>query len=70
VIGDDGLEGIKIAQGYARGKAHLTVQRPTLDLRRRGIVLAVCSKNTDEVAHEPFEKYPEMLLKLDHIAVF
>jgi FkbH-like protein len=33
-------------------------------------VLAVSSKNTDEVAREPFEKHPEMLLKLDHIAVF
>jgi FkbH-like protein len=70
VIGDDGLEGIKIAQGDARGEAHLAIQRMALDLRRRGIVLAVSSKNTDEVAREPFEKHPEMLLKLEHIAVF
>ena len=70
VIGDDGLEGIKIAQGDAIGEAHLAVQRLALDLRRRGIVLAVSSKNTDEVARAPFEQHPEMLLKLDHIAVF
>ncbi len=70
VIGDDGLEGIQIAQGDARGEAHLAVQRLALDLRQRGIVLAVCSKNTDEVARKPFEDHPEMLLKLDHIAVF
>lgn len=70
VIGDDGLEGINIAQGDARGEAHLAVQRLALDLRKRGIVLAVSSKNTDEVAREPFQKHPEMLLKLDHIAVF
>jgi FkbH-like protein len=70
VIGDDGLEGIKVAQGDARGEAHLTVQRLALELRERGIVLAVSSKNTDEVAREPFEKHPEMLLKLEHIAVF
>lgn len=70
VIGDDGLEGIKIAQGDARGEAHLAVQRLALDLRQRGIVLAVSSKNTDEVAREPFERHPEMLLKLEHIAVF
>jgi FkbH-like protein len=70
VIGDDGLEGIQVAQGDARGEAHLAVQRLALDLRRRGIVLAVSSKNTDEVAREPFEKHPEMLLKLDHFAVF
>ena len=70
VIGDDGLDGIKVAQGDARGEAHLAVQRLALDLRQRGIVLAVSSKNTDEVAREPFEKHPEILLKLDHIAVF
>jgi FkbH-like protein len=70
VIGDDGLDGIQVAQGDARGEAHLAVQRAALDLRQRGIVLAVSSKNTDEVAREPFEVHPEMLLKLDHIAVF
>jgi len=70
VIGDDGLEGIRIAQGDATGEAHLAVQRLALDLRQRGIVLAVSSKNTDEIAREPFLKHPEMLLKLDHIAVF
>ena len=70
VIGDDGLEGIKIAQGDATGEAHLAVQRLALDLRHRGIMLAVSSKNIDEIARAPFEQHPEMLLKLDHIAVF
>ena len=70
VIGDDGLEGIKLAQGDAAGEAHLAVQRLALDLRQRGIVLAVSSKNTDEIARAPFLEHPEMLLKLEHIAVF
>lgn len=70
VIGDDGLDGIKVAQGDAQGEAHLAVQRLALDLRQRGIVLAVSSKNTDELARQPFEKHPEMLLKLEHVAVF
>ena len=70
VIGDDGLEGIQIAQGDAAGEAHLAVQRFALELRQRGVVLAVSSKNTDEIAREPFNKHPEMLLKLDHFAVF
>jgi FkbH-like protein len=70
VIGDDGLEGIKVAQGDARGEAHLAVQRLALNLRERGVVLAVSSKNTDEIARTPFTQHPEMLLKLDHIAVF
>jgi FkbH-like protein len=70
VIGDDGPEGIKIAQGDATGEAHLAVQRLALDLRQRGILLAVSPKNNEEIARAPFEQHPEMLLKLDHIAVF
>lgn len=70
IIGDDGLEGIKIAQGDAVGEAHLAVQRMALALRERGIVLAVSSKNTDEIARRPFQEHPEMLLREDHFAVF
>ena len=70
VIGDDGLEGIKLSQGDAEGEAFLDLQRYALQLRNRGIVLAVCSKNTDEVARSPFRQHPEMILKEEHIAVF
>ena len=70
VIGDDGLEGIRIAQGDPVGEAFLTLQQMALALRQRGIVLAVASKNTDETARLPFRNHPEMLLREDHIAVF
>ena len=70
VTGDEGPAGIRSAQGDAAGEAHLSVQRMALDLRQRGVVLAVSSKNTDEVARAPFLEHPEMLLKLDHLAVF
>lgn len=70
VIGDDGLEGIIIGQGNATGEAHLAVQQTALNLRARGVVLAVSSKNTDEIARTPFQKHPEMLLREEHIAVF
>lgn len=70
VIGDDGLEGIVIGQGNPVGEAHLEVQQTALALRDRGIVLAVSSKNTDEIARQPFRKHPDMLLKENHIAVF
>ncbi|MGB3797461.1 MAG: hypothetical protein WA957_14310, partial [Alteraurantiacibacter sp.] len=41
-----------------------------LALRERGIVLAVCSKNTDEIAREPFRNHTEMAIKESHVAVF
>jgi FkbH-like protein len=70
VIGDDGLTGIRLAQGDATGEAYLEVQRAALDLRARGVVLAVASKNTDAVARAAFREHPEMLLREDHIASF
>jgi len=70
VIGDDGLDGIKLAQGDAAGEAHLAVQQLALELRERGVVLAVSSKNNDDVARLPFRSHPEMLLRESHIAVF
>ena len=70
VIGDDGLEGIKLAQGDPTGESHLSVQELALTLRARGVVLAVSSKNTDAIARRPFAEHPDMLLREEHIAVF
>ena len=70
VIGDDGIDGIILGQGSAAGEAFLAIQKMALELRARGIMLAVSSKNEDETARGPFLNHTEMLLKLDHIAVF
>ena len=70
VIGDDGVEGIKLGQGSASGEAHLAVQALAMDLRRRGVVLAVCSKNEEAAALIPFREHDEMLLKEEHISAF
>jgi FkbH-like protein len=70
VIGDDGLNGIRLGQGSSTGEAHLALQRYALALRQRGIVLAVCSKNDEANARLPFREHPEMLIREEHIAVF
>jgi FkbH-like protein len=40
------------------------------DLNRRGVLLAVCSKNDPETAMLPFQRHPEMVLKETDIAAF
>ncbi|MDE7378302.1 MAG: HAD-IIIC family phosphatase [Paraprevotella sp.] len=70
IVGDDGWENIQIGHGLGIGKAFTEFQQWILKLKNRGIILAICSKNDEEKAKEPFEKNPEMLLKLDDIAVF
>jgi FkbH-like protein len=70
VIGDDGIAGIKLGQGSAAGEAYAAFQRYARDLGQRGVILAVCSKNDEANALEPFASHPEMVLKRDDIACF
>ncbi len=70
VIGDDGLEGIAIGQGSPLGEAYTAFQEYARELSRRGVILAVCSKNDEANAMEPFDKHPEMVLKRGDIACF
>lgn len=69
IIGDDGLENIQIGT-LGIGKAFSEFQYWVKKLKNRGIIVAVCSKNTESVAKEPFEKHPDMVLHLEDIAVF
>ncbi len=70
VIGDDGIEGIKLGQGNPTGEAFLAMQRYAAQLGQRGIILAVCSKNDMAVAEAVFENHPEMALRRGDIAAF
>jgi len=70
VIGDDGLEGIQLGHGLGIGKMFTEFQMWIKKLKQRGIIICVASKNNEETAKEPFEMHPDMVLKLDDIAVF
>jgi FkbH-like protein len=70
VIGEDGVEGIAVGPGTPEGEAHLRLQRYLLDLKRRGILLAVCSKNNPEDARLPFLQHAQMALRLEDFAAF
>jgi FkbH-like protein len=69
-VGDDGLEGIVLGPGSARGEAHLSLQRYAKQLIERGVILAVCSKNDPVTAESVFREHPEMVLKRSDIAAF
>ncbi len=70
VIGDDGLTGIVIGQGSPVGEAYVEFQRFARDLSRRGVILAVCSKNDEQTALSPFKEHPEMVLSQGDFASF
>jgi HAD superfamily phosphatase (TIGR01681 family) len=70
VIGDDGVDGIKASVGDPKGESFLNFQEYCKRLKSRGILLAVCSKNTLENALLPFKENPDMVLHEDDFVVF
>jgi FkbH-like protein len=69
VIGDDGIENIQVGE-LGMGHAYDALQLWAKELKNRGIILAVCSKNNEDTAQAPFREHPDMTLRLDDIAVF
>ncbi len=70
VVGDDGLHGININPSDAVGEAYLAFQKYLKRLKERGVILAVCSKNEEDIAKLVFIEHPDMILHLDDIACF
>ncbi len=54
LIGDDGLNGIKLGNESASGEAYMAFQNYSKELKQRGVLLAVCSKNEHDIAKEGF----------------
>ena len=69
VIGDDGLEGIALGE-FDEGEAFVSFQKFIHELKRRGVILAVVSKNEHSIAIVPFREHPHMALKEEDISVF
>ncbi len=69
ILGDDGVDGIELGDAGV-GLAFQRFQRSIAQLKDRGILLAVCSKNHEETAREAFRTHPEMVLKEDAIVAF
>jgi FkbH-like protein len=69
VIGDDGIDGIKLGAGDPAGEAFSAFQDYVLALSQRGIILAVCSKNEKSAAMSGFD-HPSSRLKLQDFSAF
>ena len=67
VVGEDGPGGIRI-DGDAVGRAHMAFQQAVLELHRRGVILAINSRNNIADVEEAFQLRPEMPLALEHFA--
>jgi FkbH-like protein len=68
VVGEDGVAGLKLGHEFP-GNVYLRIQRELLELRNRGVLLVLLSKNNEADARQVFDSLPDMLLKWDDFAV-
>lgn len=66
VLGEEGLDGIKLHRDDYPGNVFYEVQKHLLNLRKKGVLLAINSKNNEADVFEAFEKHPHILLKKEH----
>lgn len=69
IIGDDGLNGIKLGNESASGEAYMAFQNYVKELKQRGVLLAVCSKNEHDIAKEGF-KHSDSVLTFEDFTSF
>ncbi|MCA9737460.1 MAG: HAD-IIIC family phosphatase [Gemmatimonadota bacterium] len=69
IIGEDGLAGIKLGSVHP-GSPYQEFQREIVSLARRGIIVALCSKNNEEDVWEVFDRHPDMVLRRDDVAAW
>jgi FkbH-like protein len=69
VVGDDGVDGIRIGADSAEGESYRAFQRYLKALSERGVFLAVCSKNEESTARAAFERR-DMPLKVGDFSAF
>ena len=61
IIGEDGLQGIQLGDDFP-GKAYRDFQQTLVCLKKKGVLLAVASKNNPEDVYEVFDKHDAMIL--------
>tara|TARA_Y100000817_G_scaffold306460_1_gene291701 strand:+ start:130 stop:2319 length:2190 start_codon:yes stop_codon:yes gene_type:complete len=62
VVGDDGVEGIELNYDFP-GNIYIQIQEALKILTKRGIILAVCSKNNEKIVNNVFKNHKYMVLK-------
>jgi FkbH-like protein len=65
IVGDAGWENLRLGGHDSVGEAFVDLQRALKNLKRRGVLLAIASKNEESVALEAIRSHPEMVLRED-----
>jgi FkbH-like protein len=70
IVGDLGWQNVVLGGHHHYGEAFVDFQRALKSLKNRGILLAIVSKNEEQLALEAIQKHPEMVLNLKDFAAW
>jgi FkbH-like protein len=70
IVGDVGWENLRLGGHDPEGEAFVEFQKQLLALTKRGIVLAVVSKNEESTALEAMRSHPEMIIRPEMLAAY
>ena len=68
VLGEDGIDGVHLS-GDGDGADFRALHRTLLDMRARGILLGICSKNNESEVRDMFDRHPASLLRWSDFVV-
>jgi FkbH-like protein len=69
VIGEDGMEGIKMSENDKQGVFFHEVQQIAIALFKQGIILGLCSKNNLQDVQEVLDNHQDVVLKDEYITI-
>ena len=67
VVGEDNIDGIKLGEDFP-GNIYKSFQRYILSLRKKGVLLAIASKNNESDVLNVFKNHQDCLLKKNHFS--
>jgi FkbH-like protein len=67
VIGEDGIDGLQLGAD-GPGRAFQWMQKTILDLKKRGVLLVLVSRNQERDVFEVFDNHPGMLVRREDLA--
>ena len=70
IIGEDGMDGIKLGKDSSPGNIFYDFQSSVLQLYERGVIIALCSKNNEEDVFEVLDNHPDSLIKKKHLGAW
>ena len=70
VIGEDGLQGIKLDRYSYPGNIFYEFQKSIIGLHGRGVLITLCSKNNEQDVWDVLEGHPDSLLKREHLSAW